>query len=154
MSVAGSRLHRLGSVYSRTKDLIRSKVLPYEERPLWYDVYEAFPPIREPVYEADTPPDKLGLVDVEDNVREVLYEEDWVRANVNGVNFYSSLNNKTISSLFTELTGKHKERKNFCYRFVKKFQEIQKLNNGLNNEQLFRMTEQEMKDAINELKEQ
>merc|ERR1712202_86730 len=49
--VPGIRLHKLGSIYSRTRDLIKAGVLEYDKRPLWYDVYEAHPPINEPVYE-------------------------------------------------------------------------------------------------------
>uniref|UniRef100_H2ZFA9 Small ribosomal subunit protein mS23 conserved domain-containing protein n=1 Tax=Ciona savignyi TaxID=51511 RepID=H2ZFA9_CIOSA len=145
MSVAGSRLHRLGSVYSRTKDLIQSKVLPYEERPIWYDVYKAFPPHREPVYKPQSSPNQFGLVDVEDTVRPILYNEDWVRANVYGNPAFSNLNGKKISSLFVGPQAKnYQEGANFCHRFILKFEELKKTHCDLNNEDLFRLAEKEM----------
>merc|ERR1712119_156271 len=78
--VPGIRLHKLGSIYSRTRDLIKAGVLEYDKRPLWYDVYEAHPPINEPVYKENPGLDMHGLPDVVDDVREVFYPEDWARS--------------------------------------------------------------------------
>ena len=60
--------------------MLKSGVMSYDDRPLWYDVYEAFPPIREPKYIEDPGPDELGQVNIEDDVRPIFYEEDWARA--------------------------------------------------------------------------
>lgn len=60
--------------------MIKAGVLEYEKRPLWYDVYQAHPPINEPVYKEDPSPDTHGLPDVKDNVREIFYPEDWARS--------------------------------------------------------------------------
>ncbi|XP_066438443.1 small ribosomal subunit protein mS23-like [Eleutherodactylus coqui] len=47
----GSRLEQLGTVFSRTQDPMRSGVIKENEKPMWYEVYAAFRPKREPTYE-------------------------------------------------------------------------------------------------------
>jgi len=64
----------------RINDLVKSGVIAYDDRPLWLDVYKAFPPVREPKFLSDPGPDELGLVNVVDDVRPIFYEEDWARA--------------------------------------------------------------------------
>ncbi|XP_054650229.1 28S ribosomal protein S23, mitochondrial isoform X2 [Dunckerocampus dactyliophorus] len=62
---------------SRIRDLMRAGVIKPTEKPIWYDVYEAFPPTREPLYvktytrSRDKKPDP---------VPEIFYTEDEVRA--------------------------------------------------------------------------
>lgn len=43
----------------------------WEERPLWYDIYETFPPKDEPRFDRPVPNMKL---------KEIFYEEDNIRA--------------------------------------------------------------------------
>lgn len=57
----------------RTRNLLRIGVI---EKPLWFDVYAAFPPLREPVYRVPRP--RYGKV--RDVVPPVFYPEDEVRA--------------------------------------------------------------------------
>uniref|UniRef100_A0A183AU31 Small ribosomal subunit protein mS23 n=1 Tax=Echinostoma caproni TaxID=27848 RepID=A0A183AU31_9TREM len=57
--------------FSRLEGLIQNGVIPYEQRPVWYDVYKAFPPKEEPVFNRPIP-DKV--------IRPILYPEDIVRA--------------------------------------------------------------------------
>ena len=66
--------------FSRINDLVKSGVIAYDDRPLWFDVYKAFPPIRGPKFLEDPKPDELGLVNVVDDVRPIFYKEDWARA--------------------------------------------------------------------------
>ncbi|KAM8853644.1 small ribosomal subunit protein mS23 [Synchiropus picturatus] len=75
--MAGSRLEKLGTVFSRVRNLLSSGVLKPEEKPIWYDVYEAFPPKREPLYVKpySNPPTQKA-----DPVPEIFYSEDEVRA--------------------------------------------------------------------------
>ena len=47
--------------------------MKHEDRPLWYDVYEAFPPKQPPV--ADRAP-------VMKEIQEIMYPEDIIRAYV------------------------------------------------------------------------
>ncbi|XP_078080829.1 small ribosomal subunit protein mS23 isoform X2 [Mustelus asterias] len=81
------------------------------EKPCWYDVYAAFPPTREPVYQK--PKERFGKV--QDPVQEIFYQEDTIRAK-----FYEVYGNGPRSFDLT--------RSNFvstCQRFVEKYQELE-----------------------------
>ncbi|XP_029469788.1 28S ribosomal protein S23, mitochondrial isoform X2 [Rhinatrema bivittatum] len=92
---------------------MRAGVIKQSEKPIWYDVYAAFPPKKEPVYQAPT----TRFFKVEDNVPPILYEEDLIRVK------------------FFEIYGTGPRpfdlsRSNFksaSQRFVEKFQELKKL---------------------------
>ncbi len=56
---------------------MRAGVVKHEERPVWFDVYAAFPPKREPLYEKPVRPRKIHAADT---VPEILYKEDEIRA--------------------------------------------------------------------------
>lgn len=69
--MAGSRLENLSTIFARCRGLITSGALQAEKRPLWYDVYERFPPQVEP----------LGIREVPTKpIRTILYHEDEKRA--------------------------------------------------------------------------
>uniref|UniRef100_A0A8C6ZJY5 Small ribosomal subunit protein mS23 n=1 Tax=Nothoprocta perdicaria TaxID=30464 RepID=A0A8C6ZJY5_NOTPE len=105
--MAGNRAHKIGSVFSRTRNLLRVGVVP---RPLWFDVYGAFPPLREPVFR--TPRPRYGrLTDV---VPPILYPEDSVRAK-----FYS-----VYGSGPRPFDLSQPNFKSTCQRFVEKFNEL------------------------------
>lgn len=55
----------------RTSGLLRSGALKYEDKPLWYDIYAAFPPHLEPRYDRPAP---------NVTVKQIFYEEDKIRA--------------------------------------------------------------------------
>lgn len=69
--MAGSRLDRIGTIFSRSTGLIQSGALNWDDRPLWYDIYKAFPPKEEPRYDRPAPNIKL---------KNIFYPEDKVRA--------------------------------------------------------------------------
>ncbi|XP_069581907.1 small ribosomal subunit protein mS23 [Brachyistius frenatus] len=109
--MAGSRLERFGTVFSRVRDLMRSGVVKPSHKPVWYDVYEAFPPNRDPLHV--TPPFRTGT-STQDTVPEVFYREDEVRAS-----FYEQYGN---AGRLLDLS-----KSNFtstCQRFVEKFSEL------------------------------
>lgn len=130
----GIRLHRQRSIYSRINDMIKSGALDYDKRPLWFDVYAAHPPIREPVYIADTKPDEYGLTETKDDVRKIFYPEDKVRA-VSSTKFRQY---NWISSMF--LTERN-PRKNLTQSFVKKYQQLEINNPSMSTHELFQETE-------------
>ena len=68
-----ARVERVGSVYSRMSFLVRHGAIRAQYKPLWLDVYEAFPPKYEPRYDR-----KAELDGTE--VPKILYKEDAVRA--------------------------------------------------------------------------
>ncbi|XP_030754354.1 probable 28S ribosomal protein S23, mitochondrial [Sitophilus oryzae] len=69
--MAGSRLEKVGTIYTRVSGLIQSKALNWQDRPLWYDVYEAFPPNEEPRFDRPAPNIQL---------KKIFYKEDKIRA--------------------------------------------------------------------------
>jgi len=44
MSGPGSRLEKVGTIFTRVSGLLRSGALKEHNKPVWYDVYAAFPP--------------------------------------------------------------------------------------------------------------
>lgn len=51
--------------------LIKKNVRAVEDKPIWYEIYALHPPHNEPRYDQETP---------KEMVREILYEEDMIRA--------------------------------------------------------------------------
>ncbi|KAJ8910590.1 hypothetical protein NQ315_013559 [Exocentrus adspersus] len=48
--MAGSRLEKIGTVFTRISGLLRSGAMHWQDRPVWYDIYNAFPPFDEPTF--------------------------------------------------------------------------------------------------------
>lgn len=59
------------SFLHRVRGLLKSGALKEEDKPIWYDIYKAFPPKYEPRY--DRPAPDLPL-------RNLFYPEDTIRA--------------------------------------------------------------------------
>ena len=55
----------------RVTGLLKTGAMRWQDRPLFYDIYTAFPPLKEHKYMEDPPNIKL---------REIFYEEDKERA--------------------------------------------------------------------------
>nr|AAD34133.1 CGI-138 protein [Homo sapiens] len=109
--MAGSRLETVGCIFSRTRDLVRAGVL--KEKPLWFDVYDAFPPLREPVFQR--PRVRYGKAKAP--IQDIWYHEDRIRAK-----FYSVYGSgQRAFDLFNP------NFKSTCQRFVEKYTELQKL---------------------------
>lgn len=110
--MAGSRLEKFGTVFTRVRDLMRAGVIKHEERPIWFDVYAAFPPKREPLYEKPVRPLKIHAADT---VPEILYKEDEIRAKFfevygTGPRAFELLKHNFVSP---------------CQRFVMKYSELE-----------------------------
>ncbi|XP_015277422.1 PREDICTED: 28S ribosomal protein S23, mitochondrial isoform X1 [Gekko japonicus] len=110
--MAGSRLEKWGTVFTRTRDLMRSGVIPESRKPLWFDVYAAFPPLREPVYRELRP--LYGKV--RETVPAIFYKEDEIRAK-----FYEAYGSGPKAFDLSKLNFK-----STCQRFVEKYTELQK----------------------------
>ncbi|XP_055513592.1 28S ribosomal protein S23, mitochondrial [Leucoraja erinacea] len=109
--MAGSRLEKLGSVFTRVRDLFRAGVLKESQKPCWYDVYAAFPPTREPVYRKP----RQRFTRSHDPVQEIFYKEDMIRAKFyevygNGPRAFDLARSNFIST---------------CQRFVEKYQDLE-----------------------------
>ncbi|XP_060754189.1 28S ribosomal protein S23, mitochondrial [Neoarius graeffei] len=110
--MAGSRLEKVGTVFTRVRDLIRSGVIKESKKPVWFDVYAAFPPKREPVY---VKPVRMVRRKTEENVPEIFYKEDQIRAK-----FYELYGNgpKAFDLTKTNFVST-------CQRFVEKYSELE-----------------------------
>ncbi|XP_056412301.1 28S ribosomal protein S23, mitochondrial isoform X2 [Hyla sarda] len=107
-----------------TRDLMRAGVIKQNEKPIWYDVYAAFPPKREPTYEK--PLNRRNKLP--DNVPSILYSEDVIRAK-----FYETYGSGGIFHLY------RKNFKSICQRFVETYTELQKAG-GVSEDKLFEET--------------
>ncbi|XP_066542754.1 28S ribosomal protein S23, mitochondrial [Hoplias malabaricus] len=125
--MAGSRLEKFGTVYTRIRDLMRSGVIKVSEKPLWFDVYAAFPPKRDPLYVK--PSRKLRPQKKQDPVPEIFYKEDEVRAK-----FFEMYGNgpKAFDLNKTNFVST-------CQRFVEKYTELESRGN-VEPEKLFEET--------------
>ncbi|XP_027006235.2 28S ribosomal protein S23, mitochondrial [Tachysurus fulvidraco] len=110
--MAGSRLEKVGTVFSRVRDLMRAGVIKESQKPVWFDVYSAFPPKREPVY---VKPARFLRPKTEENVPEIFYKEDQIRAK-----FYELYGNgpKVFDLTKTSFVST-------CQRFVEKYSELE-----------------------------
>ncbi|XP_050764989.1 28S ribosomal protein S23, mitochondrial [Gymnogyps californianus] len=120
--MAGNRMQKIGSVFSRTRNLLRIGVI---EKPLWFDVYAAFPPLREPVYRLPRP--RYGKV--KDVIPPIFYQEDEVRAK-----FYSVYGSGPRAFDLSQ-----PNYKSTCQSFVEKFNEL-KEEGKIEEEKLFEET--------------
>ncbi|XP_073945484.1 mitochondrial ribosomal protein S23 [Choristoneura fumiferana] len=70
--MASSRLERIGTIFTRVEGLLTRGAMKPDDRPLWFDIYKAFPPLMEPKFARPQPEIKP--------IRQILYQEDVVRA--------------------------------------------------------------------------
>ncbi|KAI5099363.1 28S ribosomal protein S23, mitochondrial [Silurus meridionalis] len=110
--MAGSRVEKVGTVFTRVRDLMRSGVVKESNKPVWFDVYAAFPPKRDPVY---VKPVRRVRPKTEENVPEIFYKEDEIRAK-----FYQMYGNGPKAFDLTK-TG----FVSTCQRFVEKYSELE-----------------------------
>ncbi|XP_047370694.1 28S ribosomal protein S23, mitochondrial [Vespa velutina] len=69
--MAQTRVEKVGTIYTRISSLIYGGAKAETEKPLWYTIYEAFPPKYEPKYDRATPYIPI---------RPIYYKEDVIRA--------------------------------------------------------------------------
>ncbi|XP_067620370.1 small ribosomal subunit protein mS23 [Eurosta solidaginis] len=69
--MAQSRLEKIGTIFSRVEGLVKANAMKMEDRPIWYDLYVAFPPKLEPRYDRKAP-------DIQ--IKKIFYAEDITRA--------------------------------------------------------------------------
>ncbi|XP_032793721.2 28S ribosomal protein S23, mitochondrial [Daphnia magna] len=104
--MASSRLERIGNIYSRVRGLLRSGAMKPEDKPIWYEVYEAFPPKVEPQY---------GRKASEITIHPIFYPEDIVRAK-----FYERFGSPGLISLANN------EYPTPCQKFLDRYKEMEK----------------------------
>ncbi|XP_068601612.1 small ribosomal subunit protein mS23 [Brachionichthys hirsutus] len=133
--MAGSRLEKFGTVFTRVRDLVRAGVRKPTDVPIWYHVYGAFPPVKDPLY---VKPHSKAHLDRRDAVPEIFYEEDAVRAK-----FYERF---TVESESLDLSNP--KFISTCQRFVDKYTDLER-GSDLEAADLFQETEKALfKDGI------
>ncbi|XP_069135339.1 small ribosomal subunit protein mS23-like [Argopecten irradians] len=113
--MAASKTEKIRSIFQRCQRLIRAGGLPESEKPLWYDVYAAFPPAVEPLYDRPVPTKKI---------RTILYPEDLIRAR-----YYKEIYDTDLVDL------KNEQKPTTSQRFVDKYFELRETDR--NNPDLF-----------------
>uniref|UniRef100_A0A6B2F805 Small ribosomal subunit protein mS23 n=1 Tax=Bothriechis nubestris TaxID=1766655 RepID=A0A6B2F805_9SAUR len=124
--MAESRLEKLGTIFTRVQNLLRSGAMRESQKPVWYDVYAAFPPLREPTYRNIRP--LVGKI--KDTVPPILYPEDQIRAK-----FYEVYGNG--SGIFELARSNYKSP---CQRFVEKYNELKNKEGEMDEDLLFAET--------------
>ncbi|KAK8746619.1 hypothetical protein OTU49_017108 [Cherax quadricarinatus] len=104
--MAGNRLEKIGTIFTRATGLLKSGAMKPQDKPLWYNVYEAFPPKYEPCFDRPAP---------EVKIRKIFYPEDVIRAK-----FY-----KRYGSYGTAQLSDQKPRPTVCQLFVKEYEHLQ-----------------------------
>ena len=115
MAGPGARVEKFSSIFSRVRGLLKSGALPYESRPVWFDVFKASPP---------TPPPK------ETDIRQVpniIYLEDLVRKRFYDTYEHPPLDMKSPSNTLSE---------QFCRQY------IQLLGEGVPAKEVFARTDE------------
>ncbi|XP_027234080.2 small ribosomal subunit protein mS23 [Penaeus vannamei] len=103
--MAGNRLEKIGTIFTRTTGLLKSGAIKASEKPLWYEVYEAFPPKYEPRFDRPVQ---------EKKIRQILYTEDVIRAK-----FY-----KAHGSPGTITLSEHSVRPTISQVFIKEYEKL------------------------------
>ncbi|KAK7082555.1 Structural constituent of ribosome [Halocaridina rubra] len=115
--MASNRLEKIGTIYTRISGLMKTGAVNIVDRPLWYDVYEAFPPKLEPSYDRKVK---------EIPFRKIFYPEDLIRAQ-----FY-----KKYGSPGTIQLSDQNLRLSLCQLFIEEYERLKAEGNTV-DEDLF-----------------
>lgn len=119
--MAGNRLHWSASIFERMTGLLKGGATKHKDRPIWYDVYKAFPPKYEPTYARPA---------IQKDILPILYPEDAVRGKFSRL--YGSPGYHDMM---------YAKSKSISQRFVEKYQELEKSGQFSDAEKLFEATE-------------
>ncbi|XP_043492117.1 28S ribosomal protein S23, mitochondrial [Polistes fuscatus] len=106
--MAQTRVEKVGTIYTRVSSLIRGGAMSESDKPLWYMIYEAFPPKYEPKYDRVVP--KV-------EIKPIYYKEDIIRAR-----FHNDCKNLEIMNL------KNTKYLSQTRKFLNTYNELLKLN--------------------------
>lgn len=118
--MAGSRLEKIGTIFSKVTGLLQSNALREVDKPLWYNVYKAFPPKYEPRYDRPVPTKEIP---------NIFYPEDVIRAK-----FYKIYGSPGIIDLTNEST------KSLSQKFVEWYAELKQKEVDADEFTLFKAT--------------
>ncbi|KAF6770061.1 hypothetical protein AHF37_11736 [Paragonimus kellicotti] len=110
--------------------MLKNGALAHENRPVWYDVYKAFPPRVEPVYSRPVPAN---------SVRDILYLEDIERSEA-----FRRYQRLGLINLF-----KVTDNRSTLSRLISKCKQIRKMKADITEDQLLSTVEEELqKDGV------
>ncbi|XP_054265210.1 28S ribosomal protein S23, mitochondrial [Macrosteles quadrilineatus] len=108
--MAHSRLEKIGTIFSRVSNLIRTGAMNINDRPLWYDVYRSFPPSVPPKFDRPVPNIKIKPIFYNEDVIRARFHKDMGRSlpatNLRDTNF------QTLTQKLIELCLKIQKEKN------------------------------------------
>ncbi|XP_045133094.1 28S ribosomal protein S23, mitochondrial-like [Portunus trituberculatus] len=104
--MAGSRLEKIGTIFTRATGLLKSGAVKPQDKPLWYDVYEAFPPRYEPHYDRSH---------IRKEIKQIFYPEDVIRGK-----FYRKYGSPGIINL-----SETNARSSLCQLFVAEYKHLE-----------------------------
>uniref|UniRef100_A0A090XC95 Small ribosomal subunit protein mS23 n=1 Tax=Ixodes ricinus TaxID=34613 RepID=A0A090XC95_IXORI len=126
--MAGSRIHKLGTIFTRVEGLLKAGGMT--ERPLWYDVYAAFPPIQEPDYYRKAP-----VAPVRNHL---LPREDTIRARFGREFGQGPVAENLLNPAQTSL----------CQRFVERYQELSRQRPELSEDALYEAVKEDFSTEL------
>ncbi|XP_054163731.1 probable 28S ribosomal protein S23, mitochondrial [Oppia nitens] len=131
--MAGNRIHRFGTIFSRMEGLLKSGAVSKESKPIWFDVYQSFRPHIQP---------KLNRpVDDDQHIQDIVYPEDYIRAR-----FYAQYGSV---GLIDGLNQINRSYKSVSQKFIDNYISIAKSDDTLTDDQLFAMASDAItKDGI------
>ena len=118
-----SRLDKIGTVYSRMSFLVKHGAIRPEYKPIWLEIYEAFPPLHEPRWDRKSKKDG-------DQIPKILYKEDLARAK-----FYKQFGERHEVYRMNDNCDE-----SVSQRFVTKFVEEERQNPSMSEEELLAQT--------------
>ena len=118
-----SRLDKIGTVYSRMSFLVKHGAIRPEYKPIWLEIYEAFPPLHEPRWDRKSKKDG-------DQIPKILYKEDLARAK-----FYKQFGERHEVYRMNDNSDE-----SVSQRFVTKFVEEERQNPSMSEEELLAQT--------------
>ncbi|GMT19292.1 hypothetical protein PFISCL1PPCAC_10589, partial [Pristionchus fissidentatus] len=122
-----TRSERAGNIFFRITALIRSGQMQWVDRPVWYDVYVAHPPLTAPDWNVKLPKH-------DEPVKKIFYEEDVVRAE-----FYKK--HRSIGHIRMDREGD-----SISQKFINEYQALSKEEPGLSMDEMFTRTEKRLED--------
>ncbi|XP_058462615.1 small ribosomal subunit protein mS23 [Malaya genurostris] len=129
--MAKSRLEKIGTIVTRTQGLLRTGAMKWDDRPLWYDIVNAFPPKKEPCY--DRPAPNVTL-------RPIFYTEDQIRAK-----FHKKIHsNYTVNLADTQ-------NKTPTQRFIEIYCNLE-TQGALDDERVFEAAQEMLQEQLKEVK--
>ena len=151
--MAQTRAHKIGTIYSRVRNLLECNAMSEEAKPLWYEVYEACPPKYEPRYDRHLVPFGEGSnAAMMPDPKKIFFEEDRIRAKYYKAFMHEdSKSNPTIASteVFDMISGGDIARRSLSQIFIEKYNELRDAGK-LEEEELFLATVESLEiDGIN-----